>query len=96
MVFHQTKPEWQTSEEHDVALLEEKQYAIILFNDDVNTFDHVIDMLVSYCEHDPLQAEQCAFIVHHNGKCDVKHGSYEDLEPICTKLLESGLSAEIQ
>lgn len=89
-------PKWQTEEESEVATLEEKQFAIILFNDDVNTFDHVIEMLVSYCEHDPVQAEQCAFIVHYNGKCDVKHGSYEELEPICTKLLESGLSAEIQ
>lgn len=88
-------PQWQTSEEHDVTTLEEKKFAIILFNDDVNTFDHVIDSLVAYCEHDPLQAEQCAHIVHHNGKCDVKHGAYEDLEPICTRLLEVGLSAEI-
>lgn len=89
-------PQWQTSEEYEVAVQEEKQFAIILFNDDVNTFDHVIDMLVTYCNHDPVQAEQCAFIVHYKGKCDVMHGAYEDLEPVCTCLLESGLSAEIQ
>lgn len=75
--------------------LEAKHHAIILFNDDVNTFDHVIEMLVTYCRHDSIQAEQCAFIVHNNGKCDVMHGTYEDLEPIATKLLEAGLSAEI-
>ncbi|HYG52123.1 MAG TPA: ATP-dependent Clp protease adaptor ClpS [Flavobacteriales bacterium] len=76
--------------------LEEKHFAIILFNDDVNTFDHVIETLVKYCGHDPHQAEQCAHIVHYNGKCDVMHGAYEELEPVCTALLEKGLSAEIQ
>lgn len=89
-------PQWQTKEEYEVDLLEEKQSAIILFNDDVNTFDHVIEMLVIYCKHDPVQAEQCAHIVHYKGKCDVMHGAYEDLEPVCTCLLEAGLSAEIQ
>lgn len=69
---------------------------IILFNDEVNTFDHVIETLVSVCEHNALQAEQCALIIHHNGKCGVKTGSYEKLKPICTKLLNAGLSAEIQ
>lgn len=68
---------------------------IVLFNDDVNTFDHVIDTLVDACDHTPLQAEQCAFLVHYKGKCTVKTGAYKDLEPRCSKLLEAGLSAEI-
>ncbi|WBU88513.1 ATP-dependent Clp protease adaptor ClpS [Cellulophaga omnivescoria] len=68
---------------------------IVLFNDDVNTFDHVIDTLVDACDHTPLQAEQCAFLVHYKGKCTVKTGSYKDLEPRCSKLLQAGLSAEI-
>lgn len=68
---------------------------IILFNDDVNTFDHVIDSLVKHCKHKPLQAEQCAHIVHHNGKCDVKRGTLEDLKPICEKLAQKGLTVEI-
>ncbi|HLP12971.1 MAG TPA: ATP-dependent Clp protease adaptor ClpS [Flavobacteriales bacterium] len=91
----QLKHKWQTEEETAVMTLEEKQFAIILFNDDVNTFDHVIETLVKYCKHDPVQAEQCAHIVHFNGKCDVMHGTFENLEPICTTLLEKGLSAEI-
>ena len=70
-------------------------FHIILFNDDVNTFDWVIHSLVEVCEHAPEQAEQCAYIIHHRGKCDVKDGSYEELEPMCTALLERGLSAEI-
>ncbi|MCM4169551.1 ATP-dependent Clp protease adapter protein ClpS [Arenibacter antarcticus] len=79
-------------------LLEEEtvnQNEIVLFNDEVNTFDHVIDTLISVCEHTPEQAEQCSLIVHYNGKCTVKTGEYKDLEPKCTMLLQAGLSAEI-
>lgn len=68
---------------------------IVLFNDDVNTFDHVIRTLIDVCEHTPEQAEQCSIIVHHNGKCTVKTGEYSDLKPRCTRLLQAGLSAEI-
>lgn len=68
---------------------------IVLHNDDVNTFDHVIDTLIYACEHSPEQAEQCAIIVHYKGKCTVKTGVYDDLEPRCTLLIEAGLSAEI-
>ena len=79
-------------------LLEEevsKQNEIVLFNDDVNTFDHVIDTLIYACDHMPEQAEQCALLVHYKGKCTVKTGSYDDLKPRCSKLLQAGLSAEI-
>jgi ATP-dependent Clp protease adaptor protein ClpS len=68
---------------------------IVLFNDDVNTFDHVIDTLVRVCKHDDLQAEQCAILVHYKGKCTVKTGSIEELKPQCSALLDAGLSAEI-
>ena len=79
-------------------LLEEavvKQNEIILFNDDVNTFDYVIETLIDVCEHTPEQAEQCSIIVHYNGKCTVKTGEYNDLKPRCSKLLQAGLNAEI-
>ncbi len=85
----------KTSEE---LLVEEeivKQSEIVLFNDDVNTFDHVIQTLIDVCEHTPEQAEQCSLIVHYNGKCTVKTGEYSYLKPRCSKLLEAGLSAEI-
>ncbi|WP_297763208.1 ATP-dependent Clp protease adaptor ClpS [uncultured Muriicola sp.] len=72
-----------------------KQHEIVLFNDDVNTFDHVIDTLISVCDHTPEQAEQCSLIVHYNGKCTVKTGEYVDLKPRCSKLLQAGLSAEL-
>ena len=69
---------------------------IILYNDDVNTFDHVINTLISVCDHSLEQAEQCSLIVHYKGKCGVKSGSYSELKPMCTKLLQAGLSAEIE
>jgi ATP-dependent Clp protease adaptor protein ClpS len=74
--------------------VEEKK--LILFNDEVNTFDFVIQSLMDVCRHEPLQAEQCTLIVHYNGKCAVKNGSWEKLEPMCTALLDRGLTAEIQ
>ena len=79
-------------------LLEEKvtTYSIILYNDDFNTFDHVISCLIQICNHELIQAEQCAWIVHTNGKCIVKTGEYKQLEPLCTLLLEKGLSAIIE
>lgn len=69
---------------------------LILYNDDVNTFDHVIDQLVKYCEHSMIQAEQCAWIVHNNGKCQVKRGEFDVLKPLCEALLDQGLSAVIE
>jgi len=72
-----------------------KQHEIVLFNDDVNTFDHVIDTLINVCDHTPEQAEQCSLIVHYNGKCTVKTGEYDDLKPRCSRLLQAGLSAEL-
>ena len=72
-----------------------RQNEIILYNDDVNTFDHVINTLIYACDHTPEQAEQCSLIVHYKGKCTVKTGAYDDLKPRCTILLEAGLSAEI-
>ena len=75
--------------------LEKKEHEIILFNDDVNTFEHVIECLVRICSHSYIQAEQCAFIVHYSGKCSVRTGELEDLVPECNALLEEGLSAEV-
>lgn len=68
---------------------------IVLYNDDVNTFDHVILTLIRVCKHTEEQAEQCALLVHYKGKCTVKTGSLDELKPQCTSLLDAGLSAEI-
>ncbi len=86
----------QTQEETEVLVEEAVSQKIVLFNDEVNTFDFVIDALVKVCGHEPIQAEQCTILVHFKGKCAVKEGDYDDLEPMCTALLDRGLTAEIQ
>ena len=70
--------------------------SVILYNDDINTFEHVIECLVLFCDHTPIQAEQCANIVHNNGKCSVKKGKLLDLIPIKSALLAHKLNAEIE
>ncbi len=85
----------KTQEDFEVLEKEVPKHKIVLFNDDVNTFDHVIDSLIEICGHTVEQAEQCAMLVHYTGKCSVKSGEYKDLEPRCTALLNRGLTAEV-
>ena len=68
---------------------------LILHNDEVNTFDFVIDSLIEICDHTLEQAEQCTWIIHFKGKCEVKTGSFDDLMPRHQKLLSRGLTSEI-
>lgn len=82
-------------EDVDVLEKEVNQHEIILHNDEVNTFDFVIDSLIDVCEHTVEQAEQCTWLVHFKGKCTVKTGEYKDLKPRCSKLQSLGLSAEL-
>ncbi len=88
---------WQI-EEDDVALLEapEDLRRLVVYNDEVNTFEHVIRTLMEVCEHAPEQAEQCTLLIHHKGKCSVKLGSYTELVPRCTAIHDRGISAEIE
>lgn len=85
----------ETKEQVDVKTQQTNQHEIVLHNDDVNTFDFVIDSLISVCDHTLEQAEQCTILVHYKGKCTVKTGELKDLEPRCSKLLQLGLSAEL-
>ena len=87
------KPEEQIHEL--IADLQVDSRKLILYNDDVNTFDHVIECLVSICDHEVIQAEQCAHLVHHKGKCIVKVGSIEKLKPLSEALALQKLSVEI-
>lgn len=82
-------------EQVEISTKEKKNNEIVLYNDDVNTFDYVIDTLIYACDHTPEQAEQCSILVHYKGKCTVKTGDIKDLRPRCSKLLQAGLSAEI-
>ena len=91
--FDQTEEQGQPQQ--DLAVETSRLHEIILYNDEVNTFDHVIKTLIEVCDHTLEQAEQCSLIVHYKGKCSVKHGSYDELEPKCIRLLAAGLSAEI-
>lgn len=88
----------QTEEQTDTDVLVDVDSGsiIVLYNDDVNTFDHVIHCLVKYCKHTAQQAEQCAMLVHYKGKCAVKNGSEIELMPVCQALQEKGLSAVIE
>ena len=75
---------------------EKQENQLVLHNDEVNTFDFVIESLIKVCNHDKLQAEQCSLIVHHQGKCAVKDGAFDDLRPMKEALLDRGLSATIE
>lgn len=94
MVHLSIKP--QEELESDVLTMEEDIHHLVLYNDDVNTFNFVIETLVKVCRHDPIQAEQCAYLVHYTGKCSIKEGSFSFLEPMCTALTDRGLSAVIE
>lgn len=72
-----------------------KEHVLVLFDDNVNTFDHVIDLLVKVCNHDAIQAEQCATLVHYTGKCAVKKGEFKELSIMLEILAEGGLTVEI-
>lgn len=71
-------------------------YSLVLYNDDVNTFDHVINCLIRICQHDVVQAEQCAWLVHNRGKCNIKSGKLTILRKMQNALNQNGLSAEIE
>ncbi len=84
------------AEELVSKLLEKKQESIVVYNDDVNTFEHVIYCLIKYCDHGREQAEQCAMIIHNKGKYAVKSGTIEKLIPIYADLTKNKLDAKIE
>lgn len=76
-------------------LQDQEALDLVVFNDDVNTFDHVIQVLMKVCKHSHEQAEQCTLIIHYKGKCAVKKGSREELKPMCEAILDAGIQAAI-
>lgn len=68
---------------------------LVVFNDDVNTFDHVINTLIKVCRHTQEQAEQCTMLIHYKGKCTVKNGNFESLKPMRDSICEAGIDARI-
>lgn len=88
-------------EEETITVIEEltdesKGYSLVIWNDDVNTFDWVIETLIDVCKHSPQQAEQCALLIHTKGKCSVKNGSYNFLKPQCDAINERSINASIE
>jgi len=88
------KPKFLPESENKELLIE--QCDLVIYNDDVHTFNFVIETLVDVCNHEYLQAVQSTHTIHNNGKCGVKRGSFDELKPKCEALLEKGLSATIE
>lgn len=89
----------QISENTDTEVLQEavdtEVRSLVVFNDDINTFDWVIETLIDVCGHTPQQAEQCTIIIHFKGKCSVKDGAYEELVDMRNDICRRGISAEV-
>ncbi|MEZ0538569.1 ATP-dependent Clp protease adaptor ClpS [Fibrella arboris] len=85
--------------EPEVTVLDEvvetEVYNLVVFNDEVNTFEYVIDTLIEVCDHSPEQAEQCTLLIHYKGKCTVKNGGFEELVPLRNEICRRGISAEV-
>ena len=88
------KPE--QSEKDEVLTLDSEPCSLIVWNDEVNTFEWVIETLIAVCGHSAEQAEQCAYIIHYQGKYAVKNGDYEELKPACDAITERGIGATIE
>ena len=80
----------------DVLTLTEDPFSLIVWNDEVNTFEWVIETLMEVCGHTAEQAEQCAYIIHYQGKYSVKNGTYDELKPQCDAITERGIGATIE
>ncbi|MCF8231284.1 MAG: ATP-dependent Clp protease adaptor ClpS [Bacteroidales bacterium] len=88
-------------QEKEKPAIDQKQektgaYELVLYNDDVNTFDHVINALIDVCEHTPEQAEQSAMIAHYKGKCSVLEGSFNELKPVNDEMIRRELKVKIE
>lgn len=94
--FNSWNPQIETEEDVELLTLEGEVKRLVLHNDDYNTFDWVIEALVEICRHNSEQAEQCAYIVHHRGKCQVKHGSVDQMNRLHAALVQRGLSATVE
>jgi ATP-dependent Clp protease adaptor protein ClpS len=87
--------QWQTQQNEETEVLSDVVHSLIVWNDQVNTFDWVIESLVDICKHSPEQAEQCALYIHYKGKYAVKSGSFDFLRPKAEALIDRGIQATI-
>jgi ATP-dependent Clp protease adaptor protein ClpS len=85
----------QTEEDNDLLLQDVEERNLVLHNDDVNTFDWVIECLIRICKHNAVQAEQLTLLVHYKGKAHVKKGTFEELKPLKDAFIDKGINATI-
>jgi ATP-dependent Clp protease adaptor protein ClpS len=88
--------ETANQEDVDILTLTEDPCHLIVWNDEVNTFEWVIETLMHVCGHSHEQAEQCAYLIHFKGKYAVKNGTYDDLKPVCDAITERGINATVE
>ena len=93
--FNESTKPWQ-NEEQDVITELTSSYSLVVWNDEVNTFEWVIETLIKICNHTTEQAEQCAMLIHTQGKYAVKKGDYETLKPMCDAITDRGIGATIE
>lgn len=86
----------EVREDTDVMTSNEEPCSLVVWNDEVNTFEWVIVTLVEVCGHTQEQAEQCSLFIHFQGKYAVKEGSYDDLKPMCEKITDRGIGATVE
>ena len=91
-----TKTHIKLQEDTDILTVTDNLFCLIVWNDEVNTFEWVIETLVEICGHNTEQAEQCAMIIHTKGKYAVKEGSYENLKPMCDAITERSIGATVE
>ena len=95
-LLHDPKPIALENEDTDVLTDSEDPCSLIVWNDEVNTFEWVIQTLVEVCDQSQEQAEQCAMIIHTKGKYAVKRGGYDELKPLCDAITDRGIGATIE
>ena len=96
MPLHKNDTLTDIASDNDVLTMEENSCSLIVWNDEVNTFEWVIETLIDVCQHTHEQAEQCSYFIHHRGKYAVKHGSYDDLKPKCDAITDRGINATVE
>ena len=95
-MINENKPYYADQDETDVLTEATSDFQLVVWNDEVNTFDWVIETLIEVCGHTPEQAEQCALFIHTKGKYAVKNGEYDTLKPMCNSITERGINATVE
>ncbi len=96
MPIHKNEILTDYQQETDLLTAHENLCSLIVWNDEVNTFEWVIETLIEVCGHSSEQAEQCSYFIHYKGKYSVKQGEYEELKGMCDAITERGIGATVE